>query len=377
MSLEVVPVTSKAEREAFLRLPWRLYKDDPAWIPNLLMLQREQVDPKKNPFFEYGEAQLFLARRDGQPTGRISAQINNEHNRQHNERTGFFGFFECEDDQETASALFATAETWLRARGMDKTLGPLSFSLNEEAGLLIEGFDQPPMVATTHALPYSGRLVESAGYAKEVDLLAYRWQITDPPPRMMEAVTMTRQAQGLSVRRASLRHLDRDVAILLDIYNDAWQGNWGYVPVTQREAKKLASDLRLIVDTNVAIIAEVDGEPAGMIVGLPNLYEAIGDFRGFINPWNAARLLWRLKLRGVETGRIFLFGVNQKFQRRRDLVGLPFLLLYELYLGSKKGRYRWAEESWILETNKRMNAIMPYWDAYVYKRYRVYAKALG
>jgi hypothetical protein len=376
MNVTVIPVTSKREREAFLRLPWRLYKNDPAWIPNLLMLQREQIDAKKNPFFEYGEAQLFLATRDGESAGRISAQINHEHNRHHDERTGFFGFFECEDDVETARALFVAAEAWLRERGMDRAIGPLNFSLNEEVGLLVEGFDQSPMVATTHALPYYGALIEAAGYAKEVDLLAYRWDITDPPARMMEAVDKTRQTQGLSVRKASLRHLDRDVGILLDIYNDAWKDNWGYVPVTPREAKKLANDLRLIVDTNVAIIAEVDGEPAGMIVGLPNLYEAIRDFRGFVNPWNALKLLWRLKLRGVETGRIFLFGVKQKFQRRRDLIGLPFLLLYELYLGSKRSRYRWTEESWILETNKRMNAIMPYWDAYVYKRYRIYSKAL-
>jgi hypothetical protein len=374
MALEVVPVSSKRDREDFLRLPWSLYENDPAWIPNLLMLQREQIDPKKNPFFEYGEAQLFLARRDGRPAGRISAQVNHEHNRFHKDRTGFFGFFECEEDEVTARVLFTAAEAWLRERDLDKALGPLNFSLNEEAGMLVEGFEQPPMVATTHALPYYGRIVEASGYAKEVDLLAYRWDIADPPARMMEAVDKTRQAVGLSVRKASLRHFGRDVSILLDIYNDAWQDNWGYVPVTPREAKKLASDLRLIVDTNVAIIAEVDGEPAGMIVGLPNLYEAIRDFHGFVNPWNVMKLLWRLKLRGVETGRVFLFGVKQKFQRRRDLAGLPFLLLYELYAGSQKGRYRWTEESWILDTNKRMNAIMPYWGAFVYKRYRLYSK---
>jgi hypothetical protein len=376
MSLEVVPVVTKADREAFLRLPWQLYQHDPAWIPNLLMLQREAIDEKKNPFFEHGEAQLFLARRDGRPAGRISAQVDRSHNEQHGERTGFFGFFESDNSAETAGALCIAAEDWLRQRGMDRVRGPLSFSLNEEVGLLVDGFDQPPMVAMTHALPYYGPLIEASGYAKEVDLLAYRWQIVEPPARMMEAVEKTRQAAGLSVRKAQLRHFDRDVGILLDIYNDAWQGNWGYVPVSPREAKKLASDLRLIVDTNVAIIAEVDGEPAGMIVGLPNLYEAIRDFRGFINPWNALKLLWRLKLRGTETGRIFLFGVKRKFQRRRDLFGLPFLLLYELYLGSKKGRYDWAEESWILETNTRINAILPYWDAYVYKRYRIYEKAI-
>ena len=371
-----MPVTSKAEREAFLRLPWQLYRDDAAWVPNLLMLQREAIDAKKNPFFDHGEAQLFLARRDGEVVGRISAQVNGAHNAYHDERTGFFGFFEAEDGTETAQALFQAAEEWLRRRGMNRARGPFNFSLNEEAGLLVEGFEHPPMIATTHALPYYGAIVEAAGYAKEVDLLAYRWPMKELPARTMAAVAQTRAAKGLTVRRAQLRHLARDMGILLDIFNDAWQDNWGYVPVTEREAKKLADDLRLIVDTRVAIIAEVEGEPAGMIVGLPNLNEAIRDFGGTLNPWNAAKLLWRLKLRGLETGRIFLFGVKRRFQRRRDLVGLPFLLLHELYLGSKKGRYRWAEESWILETNTRMNAMMPYFDAYVYKRYRVYVKAI-
>jgi hypothetical protein len=377
MTLEVSPVTTKQDKDAFLRLPWRLYKDDPAWVPNLLLLQRDVIDEKKNPFFEYGEARLFLARREGVVVGRISAQVNRAHNERHDERTGFFGFFECENDQEAAHALFTAAESWLRDRGMECMRGPLNFSLNEEVGQLVEGFEHPPMVATTHALPYYDTLVAAEGYGKAVDLLSYRWNITDPPARMMEAVDKTRTAPGLKMRHATLRHFNRDVGILLDIYNDAWQDNWGYVPVTPREARKLASDLLLVIDTRVAIIAEVDGEPAGMIVGLPNLYEAIRDFNGFVNPWTAAKLLWRLKIRGVETGRIFLFGVKRKFQRRRDLVGLPFLLLYELYRGAQKGRYKWAEESWILETNKRMNAIMPYWDAYVYKRHRVYEKPLA
>jgi len=179
------------------------------------------------------------------------------------------------------------------------------------------------------------------------------------------------------VRTVDMRHLRRDVDILLDIYNDTWKDNWGYVPATPREAHKMASDLRLIADKNIGIIAEIDGEPAGMILGLPNLYEAIRDFRGFINPWNAARLLWRLKIRKLETGRLLLFGVKPKYRRSRELVGLPFLLLYELYLASQKGRYQWGEMSWVLENNGELNAIMPKWDAYVYKRYRIYEKALA
>jgi hypothetical protein len=376
MSLEVVPVRTKHDREAFLRLPWKIYKDDQAWIPNLLMLQRDVFDEKKNPFFDHGEAQLFLARRDGDAVGRISAQINHAHNDRYGERTGFFGFFECIEDLDTSTRLFEAAENWLAERGMECARGPLNFTLNDEVGLLVEGFENPPMIETTHARPYYGGFAEASGYAKVEDLLAYRWEMSDPPARIMEAVERTKAAPGLLVRRANLRHFEREVGILLDIYNDAWQDNWGYVPVSPREAKKLADDLRLIVDTNVVRIAEIDGEPAGMIVGIPNLNEAIRDFKGFMNPVNAVKLLWRLKVRGTETGRILLFGVKRKFQRRRELVGLPFLLLHELYLGARERRYKWAEESWILESNKPMNAIMPYWDAYVYKRYRLYEKRL-
>jgi hypothetical protein len=375
MSVQVVPVRTNQERERFLKLPLRLYANDPAWRSNLLLLQRDVLSEKKNPFFDHGEAQLFLALRNGAPVGRISAQIDRYHNKFHHERTGFFGFFESEENQGTADALFGAGEAWLRQMGMALARGPLNFSINEELGLLVEGFEHPPMVATTHALPYYGALIEGAGYARAMDMYAYRWEIREPPARIVEAVEQTRAYPGLACRRVNPWRLQRDVDILLDIYNDAWKDNWGYVPVTPREARKLASDLRLIADPDITTIVEIDGEPAGMVVGLPNLYEAICDFKGFLSPVNAPRLLWRLKVRGTDTGRILLFGVKKKF-RGRDLVGLPFLLLHELYLGSLKGRYKWCEASWVLETNKRLNAIMPYWGAYVYKRYRLYEKAL-
>jgi hypothetical protein len=272
--------------------------------------------------------------------------------------------------------LLETAETWLRERGMESARGPFSFSIDEDVGLLVEGFDQPPMIGTTHALPYYGGLVEASGYAKTMDLLGYRWQIEQPPERMREAIERTRAVPELRLRPINMRHLHRDVDILLDIYNDAWQDNWGYVRVSPRAARKLADDLRLIADPKIVLIAEIDGEPAGMVVGIPNLYEAIRDFKGFLDPWKALKLLWRLKLRGTETGRILLFGVKQKFQRSRELYGLPFVLLEELYLRSQKGRYVWCEESWILESNKPMNALMPYWNAHVYKCWRIYEKAL-
>jgi hypothetical protein len=374
MSLEVVPVETKRQREQWLRLPWQLYKQHAAWVPNLLMLQREVIDPRKNPFFEHGEAQLFLALRDGQPVGRISAAIDRDHNRQHDEKTGFFGFFETRDDPEIAQALLAAAEGWLRDHGMQVSRGPLSFSINEEVGLQVEGFDQPAMIAMPQALPYYAPLIEAQGYAKAMDFLAYRWDVQPTPERMMAAIEKTRAAPGLTVRRIRMNKLRQEVDILLDIYNDTWSDNWGYVRVTRAEAAKMVADLRLIADKRVVLIAELNGEPAGMVVGLPNLYEAIRDFNGFIDPWKALKLLWRLKLRGTNSGRILLFGVKKKF-RTRELHGLPFLLLQELYKAAR-GRYDWCEESWVLENNARLNAIMPYWGAYVYKRYRIYEKPL-
>lgn len=376
MSLQVVPVDDKADREEFLRLPWSLYRDKPAWEPNLLLLQRDVFDRKKNPFFGHGEAELFLARRDGVTIGRISASIDHDHNAFHSEQTGFFGFFECVDDPEVAAALLSRAEAWCRQRGMQTVRGPFSFSMAEEVGLQVEGFDEQAMISVPQSLPYYSALVEAAGYSKAMDLLGYRWRVQPLPERMQEAIQRARAVPGLTVRPANPWRLRREVDMLLEIYSDAWRDNWGYAEITPREAAKLAADLRLIVDRNIVHIAEVDGEPAGMVVALPNLYEAMAGFKGHLDPIKAAKLIWRLKLRGTTTGRVFLFGVKKKFQRRRDLYGLPFLLLEELYKGAQKGRYVWCEQSWVLENNVRLNTIMPYWGAEVYKRWRIYEKEL-
>ena len=375
MSIAIVPVSTKRDRERFLRLPWRLYRDDPAWVPNLLLLQRDVIAEKHNPFFDHGEAAFFLAERDGELVGRISAQIDRRHNEQHGERTGFFGFYESVDDATIARALFDAAESWLRERRMQTSRGPFNLSIDEEAGILVEGFEHPPVIGMTHSLPYYGPLIEGAGYGKAMDLLAYSWDVQPAPERMMGAIEQTRGAPGLTLRKINMRRLRQEVDLLLDVYNDAWEQNWGYVRVPQRAARKLADDLRLIADPRLVQIAEVNGEAAGMIVGLPNLYEAIRDFKGMIDPWKAAKLVWRLKVRGVESGRVMLFGVKHEF-RTRALYGLPFLLLDELYRSSQHGRYKWCEESWILESNGPMNALMQYWNTQVYKRYRIYERSL-
>jgi GNAT superfamily N-acetyltransferase len=376
MTITVSPVRTRRQREEFLRLPWRLYAHDPAWIPNLLFLQRQVISTRQNPFFDHGEAELYVAYRDGRPAGRISAHVDRLHNEHHNENVAFFGFFEAEDDPAVASALIEAATAWARERGFSALRGPFNFTINEEVGVLVEGFEHPPYVGMTHSLPYYDALLKGAGCEKAMDLFAFLWEVKEPPARILPAVERARAVPGLRVRPVRMLHLHRDVRLLLDIFNDAWSENWGFVPATPREARKIAADLRLIAEPRIALIAELDGEPAGMIVAVPNLYEAVRDFRGYLNPWNALRLVWRLKVRGLESGRIMLFGVKKEFQRRRDLYGLPFLLLYELWRGSQGRRYRWGEESWVLETNKLMIAILPHWDARPYKRYRVYEKVV-
>jgi hypothetical protein len=375
VTLEVVPADGKDARDQFLRLPWRLYAGMSNWVPNPLLLQRDAIDQGKNPFFEHGTAQLFLALRDGRPAGRISAQVDQRHVDYYKEQTGFFGFFECEDDPEACRALFRAAEGWLREQHMQRVRGPLSFSMDEECGVMIEGFEQPAMITMPQSLPYYPRLLEGQGFDKAMDLLAYRWEVKEPPARTREAIERTRAVPGLKLRRINMLRLQREVDIMLDIYQEAWSGNWGYVPVSRRAATKLASDLRLIADPRIVIMAEKDGEPAGFVAALPNLYEATRDFQGFLNPVNMVKLLWRLKVRGVESGRIFIFGVKSRF-RTRELVGLPFLLLDELYRSALTRRYKWCEESWVLENNGPLNAMMPHWDARVYKRFRIYEKTL-
>jgi hypothetical protein len=375
VTVAVVPVTDKQGREQFLRLPWRLYKAMPNWVPNPLLLQRDVIDEKKNPFFEHGEAQLFLAVRDGEPAGRISAQIDQRHVQHYKDDVGFFGFFESEADADVSQALLTEAETWLRQRGMKRARGPLSFSMDEECGLMIEGFHEPAMITMPQSLPYYPDLVARQGYAKAMDLLAYRWQVKEPPTRTRAAIERTRAVPGLKLRPINMRRLQREVDIMLDIYSEAWSTNWGFVPVSRRAASKLAGDLRLIADPRIVIMAEKDGEPAGFVAALPNLYEATRDFNGYLNPVNVIKLIWRLKVRGVESGRIFIFGVKSKF-RTRELVGLPFLLLDELYRAAQTRRYTWCEESWVLENNGPLNAMMPHWDAQVYKRFRIYEKLL-
>ncbi|MCH7835318.1 MAG: hypothetical protein IH864_00450 [Chloroflexi bacterium] len=375
MSVTVTPVSGRRDLDAFIKLPFRLYGDDPNWVPPLLYLERKRFSPKTNPFLQHADAQLFLARHNGQVIGRISAQVDHEHNRFHEERTGFFGFFESVDDSEAARALFEAADSWLREQGMEAARGPLSFSINQEVGLLIEGFDMPPMIMMAYSRPYYGRLIEGAGFHKATDLYAWRYDTETVPPKARRAVEELRQRPEITIRSCDIRHFDEEIASLLDVFNSTWSENWGFVPVTPAEARHFAEELRQIADMNLIIIVEVEGKTAGVALAAPNINEAIHDLNGHLFPFGWAKLLWRLKVRGLNTGRLMIMGIKKEY-RSRQYLAMAYLLCDAVYRAARDGGYRWAEFSWTLEDNNAINTMIRNVGCRKYKTYRIYEKPL-
>jgi hypothetical protein len=372
----VRPAASSVDLDAFITLPWRLYKGTPHWVPPLLRSERELFSPKHNPFFQHADVQLFLARRAGQVVGRISAQVDHEHNRYHQERTGFFGFFESEHDPAVANALLTTAEQWLREKGMQRVRGPLSFSINGVVGFLVEGFDSPPFVMMPYSPDYYLDLVELCGYAKIKDLFAWRWESHPIPEPMARKAQELRQRPEVKVRTVDMRRFDEEVHTVLGVFNDAWGGNWGFVPATPPEADRLAHDLRLIIEREFVAFVEINGIAAAVFLAVPNLNEAIHDLGGRLFPLGLLKLLWRAKVRGLKTRRVLLLGVKKQYWTRQ-YAGLIYLLCDELARRAVERGYPWSELSWTLEDNGLINAFTKKIGAERYKTYRIYEKTLS
>ncbi len=374
---EIVSVETSRDMREFIRLPHAIYADDPHWVPPLDLERKEHLS-RKNPFFGHGEAQLFLARRGGRTVGRISAQINRLHLERHDDATGFFGFLEAVEDEAVFRALFEAAEDWLRKRGMKRVRGPFSYSINEESGLLVEGFDHPPVIMMGHARPWYGPMVEACGYEKAMDLLAYLYPELRPAPeaavRMLERL---KERGRLSVRPLDKKRLREELALIMDIFNDAWANNWGYVPFTETEIRKLGDDLNMIVEERDVWIASLDGEPSAMVVTLPDINEWIRDFGGRLLPFNWAKLIWRLKFGGPpKTVRMPLMGVRRKFHGKATGSALA-LAVIDAARDYHSGRgVRQGELSWILETNRPTRKLIETLGGIPYKTYRVYEKAL-
>lgn len=375
MSLRVRELPLGSGAQLFNDLLWRVYADDPTWIPPLRRVLRERFDPQRTPFLRYGEAQLFLAERDGIAVGRISAHLNPLHDQKWGERAGFFGFFECLNDGEAAAALFAAAEGWLRERGAAFARGPISFSLNDEAGCLVDGFETPPMIAMPHGRRWFPELIEANGYAKVKDLWAYRYPVASPlEERRQRAYDRIHAMERVRVRPFEKRNLRRDVRLAVEIYNDAWERNWGAIPITEEEADRLAGELLLFADPALTAMVEIDGEPAAMVIAIPNLNECARDIDGRLFPFGWAKVLWRLR-RGPRSGRVMLLGVREQF-RTREFAHLGVMLTAEIHVRGRARGYDWAELGWVLEDNDLLNSALRRTEAEVYKTYRIYEKEL-
>ncbi len=373
--LEILPVCDRAAHREFLHLPGSLYTHDPAWIPPLLLERREHLS-KNNPYFRHATFQAWIARRGSKTVGRISAQVDQLHLQRYDDHTGFFGMLEAQDDPEVFQALLDTAQAWLRERGMKRIRGPFNLSINQECGLLVEGFDTPPVIMMGHALPYYSRRIEEQGFTAEQDLLAYRIESDFAAPRHLEALS-SRIAGQVRLRPMRRREFTEDLAIIKDIFEDAWANNWGFLPFTTEEFDDLGKSLKLLVPTDFVRIAEVDGEPAAMMVVFPNINEAIRDLDGRLFPLGWLKLLWRLKVSGVKTGRVPLMGVRQRYQQSRLGAILALLLITSLQDSARSRGLEEVEMSWILENNVGMRKIIESIGGEPYKRYRIYRKDLA
>jgi hypothetical protein len=374
-SLQICPVRSRRQREQFIRLPWRIYQDDPCWIPPLLAERRQHLDPRRNPFFRHADTAGWLAVIDGRPAGRISAQIDHLHQERYGDGAGFFGHLEAIDDPAVFAALLDTVGDWLRERGMQSVRGPFNFSINQECGLLVDGFDTPPMVMMGHAPPWYTTRLEEQGFTKAMDLLAWRVNADFTPPAFLTRIT-PRLAGRVRLRPLDSSRFDTELALIRDIFEDAWQNNWGFVPFTAAELKELGRNLKLLVPPELVRFAEVDGEPAAMMAVFPNVNEAIRDLDGRLLPMGWLRLLWRLKVSGVKSIRVPLMGVRRQFQNSRLGATLALMLITSLQEESLRRGIETAEMSWILENNEGMSHINEAVGGVPYKRYRIYAKEL-
>jgi hypothetical protein len=373
--LEIRPVTDSNELKAFIEVPWAIYRHDPHWVPPL-KFERKEALSSKNPYFEHAHWQAWLAYRDGVPVGRISAQVDSLYLEFHDPHTGFFGLIEAVDDAEVFAALFDAAEAWLEKQGMKTVLGPFNLGINQEIACLVEGFDTPPFVMMGHSRPYYGQQIEQQGYGKAEDVFSYGLDVDAfVLPKTMQSL-LDRLSKKINVRPLNRKNTDADLKTMRDIFNDAWAGNWGFVPFTKKEFSAVGKELLMIVPSDFIYIAEFEGKPAAFIVLIPNLNEAIADLDGKLFPFGWVKLLWRLKVRFPKTARIALMGVRQEFQHTRKGPALAYSIIQCLHAPGVKRGVKRIEASWILEQNQGMRKIMEQLGGEITKRYRMYQKTL-
>ncbi len=370
--IEVIPVTSRSDFKRFIMLPWEIYRCDPNWVPPLISEMKALLDKSQNPFFIHSEADFFLARHNGRYVGRIAAILNRNHNRFHNENATFFGFFESINEPRVSTALLEHVSRWARNRGMALLRGPVSYSTNETAGLLVEGFDSPPSVMMSYNPDYYSGLIMAAGFEKAMDLYAWK-RAGDIPlnPKIIRVAEKSMVRSKIRVRAIDMKQFEEETEIIRKIYNDAWSNNWGFVPMTDAEFRHTAKSLKAIVDPRVVLIAEKNNEPVAFALTLPDINQALKKINGRLFPIGLPLLLFNA--RRIRRVRTLALGI---VKRAQNWSGLGAALYYESYRRCIEAGYREGELSWTLETNDLINRSMQLFEARLYKRYRIYQKTL-
>jgi hypothetical protein len=375
--LKVRSIESRRDIEKFIRVPWSLYADDPQWVPPLRAELRSRLLPSKNPYFEHAEVAYFVGERNGHTVGRISAQVCGLAQEYQGRGTGHFGLFECEDCQETADGLFHAAEDWLRGRGMTRLMGPFNLSINDEMGLLVEGFHRPPSVFMGHHRPYYESLIRGSGLHREKDAYAYYLDITRPyPDRIQRILRVVERDRRIRVRPMDRKNIHRELEVMLEIFNEAWVKNWGYVPFTSAEVEHLERMVRHLIGADSVLLTEVNGEVAGFVVLLPNLNELIRDLNGKLFPAGWFRLLWRMKFARCSSVRVPLMGLREQYHRSHTGAAIAFLMIDRCRQVSLPKGVTHCEMSWILEDNLPMRGILDALNSTRDKVYRIFSKLL-
>ncbi len=369
--ITVKKVESKTDLKTFIHIPWTVYKNDKNWVPPLISMEKERFYPEKGAYFKNAEAQFFIVYRGDRPVGRIVAHINHTHNDFHKDKVGFFGFFECMPDYEAAEALFVSASVWLKERGRDIIRGPMNYSTNDECGLLVKGFGSPPVVMMTYNPQYYESFIEKFGFHKAKDLVAYYIKIDGMPERLESMIDRIKERRNFTIKKLRKKHFLEDVETVFEIYNDAWQYNWGFVPMTRAEMIYLAKELKDIIDFDLAYIVYIEGKPIAFSLTLPDVNQALIKVRnGRLLPFGWLKLL--LGMKHVDQVRVVTLGIVKNFKN----IGIDTVLYYETIKTSvEKGMPR-GEMSWVLEDNLRMCRPIERMGGKIYKTYRVYDKEL-
>lgn len=373
--IKIHRVENEQDRMKFIKLPWELYKGDPNWVPPLIFDVRKNLDPKKNPFFKHSEVDMFLAEKDGRLVGRIMAIKNDNHNNFHKDKAGFFGFYDTIDDEEVSDMLLDKACEWVKNKGFDEILGPVNPSTNDECGLLVDGFDSPPVFLMTYNPKHYAVKIENFGFEKANDLYAYYIpkEVINNEKMMAKLERMSaliKKRSDVEIYNVNMKNLTAEVRKIEEIYNSAWESNWGFVPITTEEFDYMAESLKMVVDPDLVMFAEVAGKPAGFTLALPDFNQVLKKLNGRLLPFGWFKILTQKKK--IDFLRVIIMGVKPEYQKK----AIDSVFYLETIKNGNKNGYTGAEISWVLEDNMPMRMTAEKLGAKIYKTYRIYRKSL-